>query len=198
MTPSSTLKLRTTSGAPASTGPGAMPLAAALQQKPTFPQWYDEMPPGGVPFFVYNNGNTLGGPSAAIPSPNYGAGNQVVLASYQCPSNFVAVIKGVLTTFEGSGFIPGSGNIIWTLDVDTPAPALVGAVGYAFDGYGKLLTPMGSYANGLWKIYPGLRFTDGEIVRLKVQTVAVVGQGAPNYMNGMLGGWIVPIHLANL
>lgn len=182
---------------------GADPIAAQqaasrLQHRAPPPYWFEDMPPEGIPFFAPNNGNVNGGPSLVIPSPAYGVANQTVLASYQCPSNFVAVLKGILATFEGSSFVPGSGNIIWTVDVDVPVPAVAGTAGYAFDGYGKLLTPMGSYANGLWKIYPGLRFADLEVVRLKVQTVAVVGQGAPNFMNGMLAGWIVPIHLANL
>lgn len=175
-----------------------MQAASALRQHARAPYWYDEMPPSGVPFFVTNNGNNPQGPTASIASPAYGAGNQVALCSYQCPSNFVAVLKGILTSFDGSGFIQGSGNIIWTLDVDQPIPAVTGTTGYSFDGYAKLLTTMGSYQNGLWKIYPGLRFIDQETVRLKVQTVAVVGVGAPNFVTGMLAGWIVPVYAANL
>lgn len=175
-----------------------MQAASALRARAHAPYWYDEMPPSGVPFFVVNNGNSPSGPTASIASPAYGANNQTVLCSYQCPSNFVAVVKGILTSFDGSGFIQGSGNIIWTLDVDQPLPAVAGTAGYSFDGYGNLLTTMGNYANGLWRLYPGLRFVDQEIVRLKIQTVAVVGVGAPNFVTGMMAGWIVPTYAAQL
>lgn len=176
-----------------------MKYAKALQHRAKPPYWYEDMPPEGIPFFVENNGNVSNSTSSSKqPSPAFGAANQIVVATYQCPLNFVAVLRGILATFEGSGFVPGSGNIIWTLDVDVPLPSVTASAGYAFDGYANMITPKGSYANGLWKLYPGLRFADGETIRLKVQTVAVVGTGAPNFMNGELAGYIVPMHLAFL
>ena len=174
-----------------------MESATALQHRAKPPYWYEDMPPEGIPFFVEDNGNVSNSTSSSKqPSPAYGAANQIVLATYQCPLNFVAVLRGILATFEGSSFVPGSGNIIWTLDVNVPVPAVTASVGYAFDGYANFITPKGSYANGLWRTQ--LRFADGETVRLKVQTVAVVGTGAPNFMNGILAGYIVPMHLAFL
>lgn len=159
--------------------------AAALRERALPPFYTESMPPNAVPFYVEG--------SAA--SPAYGAANQIVIASFQCPSNFLAVLKGILATFDGA-FVPGSGNILWTLDVDIALPAVTGQAGYQFDGYGNMKFPKGSYASGLWRIEQALRFKDGETCRLKVQTVAVVGQGAPNFTSGALAGWIVPLHLA--
>ena len=160
--------------------------AAALRERTSPPFYTESMPPNAVPFYVEG--------SAA--SPAYGLANQIVVCSYQCPSNFMAVLRGILATYDGTGFVPGSGNILWALDVDINVPSITGQAGYTFDGYGNMKFPKGSYANGFWKIEQALRFKDGETCRLKMQTVAVVGQGAPNFTSGALGGWIVPLHLA--
>lgn len=159
--------------------------ARALQARARFPYWYMDMPPGSAPFFV---------PGSAA-SPAYGAANQIVVASYQCPSNFRGVLKAILNAFDGSGFVPGKNDAFWTIDVDVPLPSVTAGVGYPFDGYSNILTPLGSYANGPWPLYPGLFFADSETVRYKFQTNGVVGVGSPNFTTCYLIGWITPTHL---
>jgi hypothetical protein len=139
------------------------------------------VPRDAVPFLAL--------PQAPIPSPGYGVANQVILAQYQVPTGWLAYFAGVLMSFDGTGFHPGSGDIVWSVDVNRDLGAPL-TLGYAEKDFGSILVPLGSYAAGPWPV--DWRHTDGETIRLKVYTVANVGVGVPNFMTGGLFGFAWP------
>jgi hypothetical protein len=92
-----------------------------------------------------------------------------------------------LFTYEGSMWTPGDGNIIVDLDVNRPVQ-LTPSVGRPIRGYGNVVTPLGSYEID-HLIHGGVMLYEGDILRLKVRTVAAVSVGAGNFVNGALAGW---------
>jgi hypothetical protein len=121
-------------------------------------------------------------------SPAYGIGSQVTLCSYQVQSQWVAYILGVVFAFNGSGFVPGSGDIIFSIDINRPAGAPV-SIGYDEKNFGAIKWPLGSYEQP-WPVR--LRHHESETLRLKAYTTANVGIGAPNFVSGLAVGFTWP------
>jgi hypothetical protein len=124
----------------------------------------------------------------AQPSPAYGAGSQVTLCQYTVQPQWIVWIFGVLFHFDGSGFVPGSGDIVWSIDINRPAGAPV-SIGYTEKNFGAIKWPLGSYEQP-WPVR--LRHRESETLRVKAYTVANVGIGAPNYITGALHGYTWP------
>lgn len=138
------------------------------------------IPDNAVPFFANNPGS--------VATPAWGSANQVVLATYQCPVGWEGLLTWTMNTITGDGgaFIQGSGDVVWTLDIDNPlANPLVSA--HFLPGYGALITTMGDLTEP-WPVARGWRMKSGETYRLKVYTVGIVPIGSPCFCHGWFGG----------
>ncbi|HBY64725.1 MAG TPA: hypothetical protein DEH78_33305 [Solibacterales bacterium] len=68
---------------------------------------YEVMPPGGRPFHY----------QAAVNCPAPGTSNFVV-TSFRVPIGWTAAIRSIANQYIGSGFVEGSGDLIWRVSVD--------------------------------------------------------------------------------
>jgi hypothetical protein len=130
---------------------------------------------------------------SAVAAPAYGT--QIQLVSFQVPQAMEAVITHVVFEYDGTGFTPGSGAAIWSIDINRPLGAT--AQGYNPPGWGQILTQLGNFGNGLpFPIPGGIRLSERDTIRIKVTTANPLGIGAPNYFNTALLGWYYPVKLA--
>lgn len=143
------------------------------------------MPPGGISFFAIGS----------VPAPAWGSANQVELCSYTVQDGWEGTLMDVLVEYLDGGansFVQGSGDIIWTIDIDTPLGAPL-ATSRFLPNYAFLKTQLGSFENGPWPIRGGWRMKQGETYRVKGYTVANVNTGAPAFLHGGLLGWVWPM-----
>jgi len=143
------------------------------------------MPPGGISFFAIGS----------APAPAYGIANQVQLCSYTVQDGWEGVLLDVMDVYLDGGaasFVQGSGDIVWTIDIDWPLGNQLGTSRY-LPNYSSLLTQLGSFENGPWPVRGGWRMKSGETYRYKVYTVANVVTGAAAFVHGALLGWVWPL-----
>lgn len=148
---------------------------------------------GNYPWVVPPPAETPVSARGTIAAPAYGV--QALVASFQVPQAMEAVITSILCSFDGSGFIQGSGAIVWSIDINRPLGAT--QQGYSPPYFGSIITQLGSLTMGAWAIPGGLRLSERDTIRFKVTTGAPVGIGAPNYITCMLQGWYYPVKLAS-
>lgn len=155
--------------------------AVANANRNDWPYPWAYMPQDGRPFSR----------RAAVATPAFGAANRVTLATYEVPTGYMGVLVNVLAFYAGTGFINGSGDIVWDIDVNTPlGVSVVG--GYALPDYSAFTLSLGN-AIQPWPLDGGWVLGEGDIVRVKARTVATVGTGAPNFLYGGLMGWVWPV-----
>lgn len=116
-------------------------------------------------------------------------GVQTLVTSYKVPQGMYAVLTSMLFRYDGSGFVDGSGDVLGVLDVNTPIGVPMSS-GRPVPYYGSILTNLGSFAAGPWPVDGGLIFKDEDEIRLKVTLGGAVAVGAPNYVHGVLNGWV--------
>ena len=112
-----------------------------------------------------------------------------VLLSYQVPSGHQFALTGVMWNFEGppGGFVPGSGDIIWTLDVNNPlTPSALAIAGRYIQGFGSELAPIGSYEKPWWFSRPRI-FAPSDLIQLKVLTTIAINQNSGNFNSRFIG-----------
>jgi hypothetical protein len=131
--------------------------------------------------------------SARGTEPAPANGTQIQLASFQVPQAMEAVIGAIVCTVSGFTFDQGSGQVIWTVDINRPLGATT--VGYNPPFFGSIVTELGSLVIP-FPIPSGIRLTERDTIRIKVTTAAPAPVGAPNYITGMLLGWYYPTKLA--
>lgn len=124
-----------------------------------------------------------------IPTPAQGV--QTVVVSLIVPAGFMFVMKGMLQNFatgnNPSPFVDGSGDILWTIDVDIPIGA-TNLSGYPIADFSNMQDERGSKL-GPWEV-PGYRvFEQYQHLRYKVTTSANIPVGAPNFIRCGLFGW---------
>ena len=130
---------------------------------------------------------------ASVVAPAYGT--QVLITSFQCPQAMEAVINMIVMEYDGSGYVPGSGSLTFTVDINRPLGATV--QGYNPPGWGSITTQLGSTVPGdPFPIPAGIRLSERDTIRIKATTAASLGIGAPNYITGILLGWYYPVKLA--
>jgi len=127
----------------------------------------------------------------SVVSPAYGGGFiDVTGAQYQVPEGHFFAVTGLACLFDGAGLIQGSGNILWRLDVNQQV-GITATTGHAVGGWDAVTMQHGSIL-GPWPVPGAMIFKALDLLRWKVRTVAVVGVGAPNYVNCVLQGIIAP------
>jgi hypothetical protein len=130
-----------------------------------------EKPPGSVEFDQLN--------LAAVTLPAIGA--QVVVVTFTVPRGMDGVIKRVSNQFVGGGWVEGTGDIVWRIQLD----------GLPARNYNNIIASIGSmtvptnFGNG------GILLKENQLVELILLNVAVVVAGQP--LLGKLGGWFYPI-----
>ena len=123
--------------------------------------------------------------SVAAPAPT----TLTVLLAYQVPSGHQFALTGVMWNFEGppGGFVPGSGDIIWTLDVNNPlTPSALAIAGRYIQGFGAELAPIGSYEKPWWFSRPRV-FAPSDPIQLKVLTTVAIAQNSGNFNSRFIG-----------
>ena len=118
--------------------------------------------------------------------------NQVLVLELDVPQGFVFVLRAILQTYQtntGSVFTNGSGDILWTVDVNIPVgvPTLGG---YGLPDMTNMAEQRGSFINGPWQVEGHTIFQPNDQIRYKVSTnTANIAPGAPNFISCGFFGW---------
>lgn len=119
------------------------------------------------------------------------AATQTQILQYQVPSGHYFALKARMNAFDGQSWVRGSGDIIWTTDVDTPI-GITSPQGEPIQGLQAEAFNVGSFDHGPVPWWGRKVFTPLEIIRVKVLTTNAINPGAPNYFTSILIGWIWP------
>jgi hypothetical protein len=125
------------------------------------------------------------------------AATQTQLISYQVPNGYQMAFEGVVLLYNGAGYVIGSTDITWVLDINTP---LGGGVvqGYPVQGFSASNIPkggIGGVGSGVFAPYPLLQpeiLGPLDTLRAKVTTTVTIPAGAPNFFISIFEGWIWP------
>ena len=125
-----------------------------LDEQPVRQSWWLDPPPGFRPFDY----------QASINVPAVGV--ETTVLTFTADIGFGGVIKRIACVFSGSGFIPGSGSLIWRVQIN----------GNPHDGYGAITSSLGtdSVAEG---IEGGIIFQPRDVIEVTVlnSLLALVG-----------------------
>lgn len=136
-------------------------------------------------WWVYPRENTQSVPfSQSIPLPVAGVLTEVM--ELQVPAGFCFVLRGIRHTYQGAGFVDGSGDLLWTIDVDNPNTA-VSIAGFGLPYLTNMAEQRGDQARP-WPIEGYAVFNEFQTLRYKVISALGVS-GAPNLVTCGLYGW---------
>jgi len=123
-----------------------------------------------------------------VVAPDFGAANQLVIATYEVPRGYTTLFCGVVFGYAGGG-VALPGQVLFTIDSLNPNPVVVSPQqGYAVKDYANVPFALGTLAPGNpWPVE--FKFDQNETVRIKGQTVSTVATGAGNFLFGALFGW---------
>ena len=124
--------------------------------------------------------------SVVIPA----AGTSTILA-FTVPTNFSFVLQWVLLPPPATAFVPGSGDLLWSINVDTPSSGAVPLSSSPLADWNNMVIPLGSVSPTFAPCYlPKAEiFQSGQVIRANVTNVAY-GSLVP--ICAMFGGWTVP------
>ena len=134
-------------------------------------------------------------PVASIPAPALLNFQQTEVLSLTVPAGFIFVLRAILQTYQtnsGSIFVNGSGDILWTVDVNIPVgiPTLGG---YALPDLSNMAEQRGSFADKPWYLEGCTIFQAYDTLRYKVATnTANIAPGLPNVISCGFFGWFEP------
>lgn len=154
--------------------------AAAESRGAQWPYPWTYMPQDGRPYSR----------RGSVAAPAFTIANQVTIAEMEIPNGYMGVLTWIYAFYAGSGFVNGSGDVVFTVDVNTPLGTSP-FQGYGLPDYSAFTMALGS-ANNPWPLPGGWVLNEGDVVRVKAYTVGTVGTGAPNYVHGGLLGWTWP------
>ncbi len=137
-----------------------------LVQIQSQPPWL-AMPANGEPF------NQVG--YVALPA----IGAEANIFTFQVPEGRHGIIKWIGNNFVGGGWVEGSGNVLWRIEVD----------GVAVRNHEAIASSLGNPASPS-ETAP-IRLHEGQIVTLIVRNVGVVVAG--QLVGGRLSGWFYPV-----
>jgi hypothetical protein len=116
----------------------------------------------------------------------------VEVCAYTVPQGHHAVFKWFVTRYDGQAqFVQGSGDIVWSIDVNRPVGGAL-LSGYTLADYSNILNERGDNGQPWALSPPGLRFKENDTLRIKVRTVQNVSTGVAGFSTGILMGWIWP------
>jgi hypothetical protein len=125
------------------------------------------MPPDGISF----------DPTAYIALPAIGVTSTVV--SFTVPDGYHGIIKRLGNVYVGTGFIEGSGALVWQLLSNAGV----------IRNYDNILASLGLVSNPK-DLGGGIFVHEGELVVLQVNNVSLAVGGAT--VGGRLSGWFFP------
>ena len=169
-------------------GPQAIEAARALKLRAQWPYPWFVAPPGSR--HVFQAGTILAPVVGSVPPLS----NPTLILAYQVPNNYRFCLKGVLLVYTGVGWVPGDGNIVFSLTVNTPV-GLTAAAGIPFKDFQAVTIPLGSFAAGPWPIEPGELsiLNSRDILRATVVTnTGVIGPGGNNLLTAIFVGYDWP------
>lgn len=127
-----------------------------------------------------------------VTAPAYGAGNQLILCTYQVPRGFQALLCGLVLGYAGAAGSALPGQVQFTVDIDNPsAPVVSPQQGYTEKDYAAVPFVLGTLVGGpVWPVE--FRHDQGETIRVKGQTVSGVATGVGNFLYAALVGFQWP------
>jgi hypothetical protein len=136
---------------------------------------------------------------ACMPAPVAGVLTQVInpitgaAAEVDVPPGFCFILRAIRQGFStGIGGAPvwveGSGDILWTVDVDVPLGAIA-LSGFSLPDLANMADARGS-AVAPWPLEGYTVFEPYQTIRYKVLTTVNIGAGAPNFITCGLFGWL--------
>jgi hypothetical protein len=125
-------------------------------------------------------------------APAYGGANQLIVAGYQIPRGYSAIITGLVFGYAGGGGAALPGQVLYTVDVNNSVAAVVSPMsGYVEKDFNQVPFQLGDFQTGpVWPVE--FHYDQNEFIRIKAQTVAGVAVGAGNYVFGALVGFQWP------
>jgi hypothetical protein len=130
-------------------------------------------------------------PFGSIAAPQNGVQAQVL--AYTVPTGMRFYLIGIIQQFAGTGFVQGSGSVLWTLDKDTPISSgtqPIQSSSVAF--FQSQPFTLGSFDHGAFVLGMPEIFEATTVIRSKVTTTASITPGAPNFFTTILVGYTVP------
>lgn len=129
-------------------------------------------------------------PSASLAIPDVSANYSVILA-FLVPTGFDFLLEKILLTAQVTGYIPGSGDLLWRVDVDN-SPSATQLTAAPLPDLAGLTFPLGSLAPfSMFELSKAELVSSGQTLRARVRTVGG-NTGAPQYTSAMFSGWLVP------
>ena len=164
------------------TGPEAVKavasMAATQDRRDQWPYPWNFPPPNALR--VFRVGSLL--------SPN--PATQTEVLSYQVPQGFRFWLTALVQIYAGTGFTPGSGDVLWTLDKNQPV-GVVPLQGEVVQGFGSLGIPLGSLLYP-WPLQMPELLLATDVLRSKVITTVAIPVGVTNYFHSVIEGWLEP------
>jgi hypothetical protein len=135
------------------------------------PPW-EVMPPNGRPFHYQQ----------AVACPALGT-NDYAVVSFLVPTGWNAAIKAIANLYTSAGFIEGSGDLIWRIDVD----------GVYLPGFDAITTTLGS-TDQARRLEGAILAKSNELVRYTVSVAAAapIPVGTGNNIICAIDGWFYP------
>jgi hypothetical protein len=130
------------------------------------------MPPDGIPFDY----------TAYVATPAVGVVAAVV--QFTVPEGFHGVIKKVGNVYVGTGFIEGSGSLVWQIQQN----------GGVVRNYDNILASLGTVTQP-GELAGSILIFEQQVVTLQVNNVSLVAGGTQ--VGGRLGGWFFPKEYLN-
>lgn len=129
-------------------------------------------------------------PSGSLAIPGVSA-NYSTIFSFAVPVGFTFLLDEVFFSANVTGYIPGSGDLLWRIDVDN-SPDATQLTASPLPDFAAVSFPFGPpmfYAP--FRLPRAESIASGQVLRVKVRAVGG-NTGAPNYTCALLGGWLVP------
>jgi hypothetical protein len=82
-------------------------------------------------------------PSNSILAPALGTLTEIL--AFTVPTGFQFALTGIVQVFVGAGYIPGSQDILWVVDVDAPI-GVASVEGFPLPDLNNLVLPLGGYS----------------------------------------------------
>lgn len=144
--------------------------------------------------------------SAVIAAP--AVNTQALVLEYTVPAGEQFALCGLVQLYSGAGYVPGDGDILWSVDVDSPLGVL-SFQGFPLPGLGLIQIPLGGFvgtagAGGVatpWEFRKPWILKQNAVLRSKVYLPDpnpvtgvnnAISAGSPNFLISVFSGFTWP------